>query len=162
MGRALWLHSRQEAALASLTGAVELSPNFALGHYTLAFVQSQSGDPQSAIAASEHSQRLSPFDPLLFGIFGSRAMALARLGRFDEAVVWALKAAARPNAHVHIRAIAAHCLGLAGRLDEGRAMAADIRRSAPAYASADFHAAFRFAPDVAALFSGVARAVGLA
>ena len=50
---------------------------------------------------------LSPFDPMLFGMFGARAMALVRLERFDEAGDWAVKAAARPNAFAHIQAIAA-------------------------------------------------------
>ena len=34
-----------------LEQAVELSPNFALAHYTLAFIHSQDGDPAAAIAA---------------------------------------------------------------------------------------------------------------
>ena len=45
MGRALWLRGRQDESLQELEKAVDLSPNFALGHYTLGFVQSQAGDP---------------------------------------------------------------------------------------------------------------------
>ena len=99
MGRALWLRGRHDQSIVELEQAIDLSPNFALGHYTLAFVHSQSGDPDAAIASSDHSRHLSPFDPLLFGMLGARAMALVRLGRFDEAAEWAVKAAARPNAH---------------------------------------------------------------
>jgi tetratricopeptide (TPR) repeat protein len=58
--------------------AVELSPNFALGHYTLSFVLSQAGDPAAAIAAADTARSLSPCDPLLFGMLGARAMALVR------------------------------------------------------------------------------------
>ncbi len=86
---------------------MDLSPNFALGHYALAFVHSQSGDPRAAIGASDHSRSLSPFDPLMFGMLGVRALALVRLSEFEEAAEWAIKAAARPNAHVHILGIAA-------------------------------------------------------
>ena len=46
MGRALWLRGARTRRIAELEQAVDLSPNFALGHYTLAFVHSQSGDPQ--------------------------------------------------------------------------------------------------------------------
>jgi hypothetical protein len=74
-----------------------LSPNFALGHYTLAFVHSQAGDPHAAIAASDHSRRLSPFDPLLFGMLGARAMALVRLGRFEEAAEWGVEGRSSPQ-----------------------------------------------------------------
>ncbi|TIS98143.1 MAG: transcriptional regulator, partial [Mesorhizobium sp.] len=113
MGRALWLRGEQDGSLSELGRAVDLSPNFALGHYALSFVHSQSGDPRAAISSSDHSRHLSPFDPLLFGMLGSRAMSHVRLGQFEEAAEWALKAAARPNAHTIILAIAAHCLALA-------------------------------------------------
>lgn len=162
MGRALWLRGRQEPALEELRAAVELSPNFALGHYALAFIHSQSGDPAAAIESADQSRHLSPYDPLLFGMLASRAMALVRLGRSDEAADWALKAAARPNAHAHILGIAAHCLALAGRLDEARGVAASIHRSLPGYRVGDFLAAFKFAPDAEALYRSGAARIGMA
>jgi DNA-binding SARP family transcriptional activator len=131
MGRALWLRRDQDQSIVELEKAIDLSPNFALGHYTLAFVQSQAGDARAAIKYSDHSRQLSPFDPLLFGMLGARAMALVRLGRFEEAADWAIKAAA-PNAHAHILAIAAYSLALAGRLDEGRGYLASIHQGATA------------------------------
>lgn len=161
MGRALWLRGEQDGSLLELERAVDLSPNFALGHYALSFVHSQSGDPQAAIGSSDHSRHLSPFDPLLFGMLGARAMAHVRLGQFEEAAEWALKAAARPNAHAIILAIAAHCLALAGRLDEAQGFAAAIRKTLPNYSSDDFIGTFRFDPDAAALFRQGARRLGL-
>jgi DNA-binding SARP family transcriptional activator/TolB-like protein len=160
MGRALWLRDRQAESVGELEQAVRLSPNFALGHYFLSFVHSQSGDPSVAIEASDHSRNLSPFDPLLFGMLATRAVALVRLGRIDEAAEWAVKAAARPNAHRLILAITAHCLALAGRLDEGRAVAASIRKALPHYSTDDFLAAYRFAPDTAALFREAGKRIG--
>lgn len=161
MGRALWLRGEQDGALLELASAVDLSPNFALGHYALSFVHSQSGDPLSAIGSSDHSRHLSPFDPLLFGMMGARAMAHARLGEYNEAAEWALKAAARPNAHVIILAIAAHCLALAGRQDEARNYAAMIRNTFPNYRADDFIATFRFDRDGEALFRNGAKLIGL-
>ncbi|RRH95584.1 transcriptional regulator [Mesorhizobium tamadayense] len=161
MGRALWLRDEQDGSLLELAKAVDLSPNFALGHYALSFVHSQSGDPQSAIGSSDHSRHLSPFDPLLFGMMGARAMAHARLGEYNEAAEWALKAAARPNAHVIILAIAAHCLALAGRRDEARNFAAAIRTTLPDYRADDFIATFRFDRDGEALFRRGAKLIGL-
>ncbi|TKB09562.1 MAG: transcriptional regulator [Mesorhizobium sp.] len=161
MGRALWLRGDQDASVIELAKAVDLSPNFALGHYSLSFVHSQSGDPQSAIGSSDHSRHLSPFDPLLFGMMSARAMAHARLGEFNEAAEWALKAAARPNAHVIILAIAAHCLALAGRQDEARNFAAAIRKTLPDYRADDFIATFRFDRDAEAMFRNGAKLIGL-
>jgi DNA-binding SARP family transcriptional activator/TolB-like protein len=161
MGRALWLRGRQDQSLVELETAVDLSPNFALGHYTLAFVHSQSGDPRAAIESSDHSRHLSPFDPLMFGMLGVRAMALVRLGRFEEAADWSIKAAARPNAHVHILAIAAHCLAVAGRLEEARAFVALIHKIQPRYRVDDFLKAFHFTSDAAALFRKAAKRIGI-
>jgi DNA-binding SARP family transcriptional activator len=161
MGRALWLRGRPDESVHELERAVELSPNFALGHYFLSFVHCQSGDPGAALSASDRSRNLSPFDPLLFGMLGTRAMALVRLGQFEEAAEWALKAAARPNAHPIILAIAAHCLGLAERLDEGRAFAGSIHKTLPQYSTEDFLGTFRFAPDTAALFRQAGKRIGL-
>ena len=161
MGRALWLRGRQDESLGELERAVDLSPNFALGHYALSFVHSQSGNPQAAIGSSDHSRQLSPFDPLLFGMLGARAMAHVRLGQFEEAAEWALKAAARPNAHVIILAIAAYCLALAGRIDEAKTYAASIRNILPQFGVDDFLATFRFTPEAAALFRQSAKRIGL-
>lgn len=162
MGRALWLRGRVDESLAELERTVDLSPSFALGHYALSFVRSQSGDPQAAIGSSDYSRRLSPFDPLLFAMLAARALAHVRLGEFEEAADWARKAAARPNAHATIQAIAAHCLALAGRVEEGRAVAAAIRRSLPNYCFDDFRATFQFPADTAALFRQGAQRIGLA
>jgi DNA-binding SARP family transcriptional activator/uncharacterized protein YukE len=159
MGRALWLHGRQDQSLLELERAIDLSPNFALGHYTLAFVHSQGGDPQAAIRFADHSRDLSPFDPLLFGMLGARAIALVRLKQFDEAADWAIKAAARPNAHEHILAIAAYGLALAGRLGEARTYMAAIRKRLPRYGIDDFLTAMQLAPEDAALFRQGARRI---
>lgn len=151
LGRAMWLQGRQDGALRELREAIELSPNFALGHYTLAFVHAQSGDPATAITEVDHARALSPMDPLLFGMLASRALALLRQGRHDEAVEWAQRAAARPNAHVHIRAIAMFCLALAGREAEARATQAEIRSIHTRYGVADFLQAFQLDDDAQAL-----------
>jgi len=160
MGRALWLHGEHSGSVAELERSIELSPNFALGHYTLGFVHSQLGDPKLAIGATDHSRELSPFDPLQFAMLASRALAHVRLDERQEAAEWAVKATARPNAHAHILAIAASCLSLAHREPEGRRFVARIRERLPAYSIEDFLRAFRFDRDVAQLFRRSARAIG--
>lgn len=152
MGRALWLRGLRDQSLSELNLSVDLSPNFAQAHYTLAFVHSQAGDPTTAIASADHSHRLSPFDPMLFAIFASRAMALVRLGRMDEAADWAIKGASRPNAHAQILAIAAYALALAGRQREAQTYIARIRGDLPAYGIEDFLTAMRLEPEAESLF----------
>ncbi|GIL40577.1 adenylate cyclase [Rhodospirillales bacterium TMPK1] len=161
VGRALWLRGQYDDSVDKLKQAIDLSPNFALGHYALAFVQSQAGDPTAAILSSDHSRHLSPFDPLIFAMLGARALALVRLGQFEEAADWAAKAAARPNAHAQIHAIAACSLALAGRTDEARLQLATIHKTQPRYSSDDFFTALKFDADGERLFREGARRVGM-
>lgn len=157
LGRAMWLQDRQDEALGELRCAIELSPNFALGHYTLAFVHAQSGDPLMAMDAADHARALSPLDPLLFGMLASRALALMRLGRHEEAADWAVRSAARPNAHVHISAVSMFCLALAGRTRQAREVAAAIQRTHGRYGVEDFTQAFKLDREADALVRKAAR-----
>lgn len=157
MGRALWLRNQHDQSASELETAVDLSPNFAAGHYALAFVRSQAGDARAAINASDHSRHLSPFDPLLFAMLGARAMALVRLEEFDSAADWGARAAARPNAHPHVVAIGAFSQALAGRMESAQLSAAAIRKVAPQYSIDDFLRAFRFDEAGTKLFRQGAR-----
>jgi DNA-binding SARP family transcriptional activator/TolB-like protein len=161
MGRALMLRGQSDESITALTRSIELSPNFALGHYNLSFVHSIVGDARAAIGAADYSRDLSPFDPMLFGMLATRAMALVRLGRFEEAANWAVKAAARPNAFPHIHAIAACCLALAGSIERARVHVTAVRHTSPHYRMADFFTAFPFDGEGQRLFRKGARLVGL-
>jgi DNA-binding SARP family transcriptional activator len=160
MGRALWLRGEHDQSVAELEQALELSPNFALAHYNLSFVHSTAGDSRAAISSADHSRDLSPFDPMLFGMLGARSMALVRLERFDEAAEWGIKAAARPNAFAHIKAIAAYSLALAGRHDEGRDYLAGIRKNLPHYGAQDLISAMQFDAAGTALFRKAEKLLG--
>ena len=159
LGRAMWLKDGHQEALRELQTAIDLSPNFALGHYTLGFVHAQSGDPQAAIVECDHARALSPLDPLLFGMLASRALALIRLGRYEEAADWGVRSAARPNAHVHIQAIAMVCLALAGRMREAGEFAAAIRRAQAGYGVDNLLRAFKLGAEAEALVRTAARRV---
>lgn len=148
-GRASWLRRSHDDAATALRRSVDLSPNFALGHYSLAFVEAQTGDAKAAIAASDTSRALSPYDPMMFGMLGSRGLAHLRLGQYMEAADWATRAAACPNAHINMLGIAALCLAMADRVDEGRLFAARIHAVQPGYGIDTFLGTFHFPPDIA-------------
>jgi hypothetical protein len=118
-----------------------------MGHYTLGFVQAQTGDPQAAVEATDVARQLSPFDPMLYAMCAARAFALFRLQRREEAADWALKAAQKPNAHAHVHALAALILAGAGRLDESRREALVVRNLRPGYSIEDFLSSFRVLRD---------------
>jgi TolB-like protein len=160
LGRALWLTGRDEAAVAELQAAVDLSPGFALAHYTLSFVTGQVGDPAAAIAAAETARHLSPFDPLLHAMLAVRAMCHFRLGEFDAAADLAARAAAQPNAHAHILAIAAYCHAAAERLDEARALRASLLEMRPDYGIDTMVGTFHFDEKTVAELRRAARRIG--
>lgn len=85
-----------------------------------------------------------------------------RLRRYGEAAERAMKAATRPNAHVHILAIAMLCLELAGRDAQAREVAARITRLQPGYRIGDFLHAFRFDAVGRSLADRAARRIGAA
>ncbi len=159
MGRAMWLRGEQKESIVELERSVELSPNFALGHYTLGFVQAQSGNPNAAIDAVDYSRQLSPFDPLTFGMFGSRSIAHMRRDERDEAAEWGVRAASRPNAHAHILAIAATGLSLANRREQARETVARIRDKLPTYTIENFLRAFRLDPEAEKLVRSAAKPI---
>ena len=60
-----------------------------------------------------------------------------------------------------IRAIAAYCLALAGRLDEARAYLAAIHKTLPRYRVDDFLTAMQFTAEGTALFRQGAKRIGI-
>jgi TolB-like protein/DNA-binding winged helix-turn-helix (wHTH) protein len=161
MGRALWLRAEDAASVGALNEAVALSPNFAMAHYTLGFVQAQTGDPQAAVEAADVARQLSPFDPMLYAMCAARAFALCRAERCDEAAEWALKAAEKPNAHVHVHALAALVLATAGQLEDSFREVGAMRRLQPTYSIDDFLSSFRVLSDTERKLRAAAKQIGV-
>jgi tetratricopeptide (TPR) repeat protein len=131
-----------------------VSPNYALAHYALAFVHCQTGDPARAIDAADTANRLSPLDPMLFAMHGTRTFALLRLGKVQEAADFAIRAGQQPNADVHAHAIAALTLATAGRIEEAHAERGRINTLRPDYNFKHFKNAFHLLDDLKDLPKG--------
>jgi DNA-binding SARP family transcriptional activator/TolB-like protein/Tfp pilus assembly protein PilF len=159
MGRALWLRREHDSATGELDHSVHLSPSYALAHYTLSFVHCQTGDPARALDAAETANRLSPLDPMLFGMHGTRTFALLRLGKVQEAAEFAIRAGQQPNSHVHAHAIAALTLAAAGRIGEAQAERGRIRALRPDYNFRHFRDAFHLMDDLRGIYQRAARLV---
>ena len=161
-GRALWLNGDEDGGISQLRTAVQLSPSFAMGHQTLAFMVSQSGSPEEAHSWTMSAEELSPFDPFLCAIYGSRAMALIRLGNAEEAAVWGTKAAQQSNVHKHILGVAALASALAGREADARSQMARILQLDAGYNLSQFLGAFSgLSEDATALVRIVGPQIGL-
>ena len=161
IGRALWLREEESASLDALKDAVALSPSFATAHYMRSFVEAQTGDPAAAVLASDVARELSPFDPMLFAMCAARAFALVRLGRFEEAAEWAMRAARKPNAHVHVHGLAALIFAVAGNLEDALREVCVTRRQRPSYAVDDFLSHYRVLDTETRAYRDAARRIGI-
>jgi len=160
-GRALWLRKEEAASLNALNEAVTLSPSFAIAHYTRGFVESQTGDAAVAVHATDVARQLSPFDPMLYAMCCARAFALVRLGRYDEAAEWAIRAARKPNAHVQAHALSALILAVAGRLQDALREVDVVRRLRPTYTIDDFLSSYRVVGSKESAYKTAARRIGI-
>lgn len=142
MGRTFWLEGDLDGSLGWLERACSISPNYAQGIYARAWSESLAG---RALEGREHvdlAMRLSPLDPLYYGMQGTRALSHMELREDADAAAWAERAARSPGAHVLIAMIAAVAHRLAG--DEARAQswAANVRERNPVLTRADFFRSF--------------------
>lgn len=161
LGRALWIIGAREEAVEVLERATALSPSYAFGHYARAFIEAFSGNAKVGIEASDRARELSPFDPFLTANQASRAFALLRLGRAEEAVAWAMRAMHQPNAHAHMRRIAALSLAAAGRIDEAKLLSQQVNSESPENGNELFIRANRMPPMDEKLLRELSRQSGL-
>lgn len=135
MGRSFWLTNEPEVASDWLSRATTLNPNYAQGFYASAFTAMLIGDAAATRTGVDRSLKLSPLDPLLYGIHGVRAQMLIQQEDYQAAADWADKAATAPGAHHLIAMIALVANGLAGRrgqADRWRHQAVQLRPDATA------------------------------
>lgn len=142
MGRAFWLVDQLEAAAGWLDRATELNPNYAQGYYSRAFTAMLAGDHAVSAEGVSAALRLSPLDPLRYGMLGTRSLSLTQAGRYDEAADWSDKAASAPSAHFLISMIALVANALAGRDGQAQLWLGDIRARRPGASAQHFFAAF--------------------
>ena len=98
---------------------------------------------------------------MLFAMLAARALALMRLGRFDEAADWALR---RPHGRTRT-CTSWRSPRIAWRWPNGampkrvQFAAADPAPGAAGYSEADYLTAFRFSPDAEALMRRGAKVI---
>jgi TolB-like protein len=111
--------------------AVELNPNLAVAWLTSGWVKTYLGEPETAIKHLAYAIRLSPLDPLMFGMHTGMAFAHFFAGRYDEAASWSERALhVQPNWIPAWRnAAASYALG--GRLANAELAMARMRQLAP-------------------------------
>jgi TolB-like protein len=142
MGRLFWLRGQLDASLPWLGRAIDLNPNYAQAKYSRGWSATLLGADGGADA--EAALRLSPLDPLAYGMLGVKAFSHIARGQPVEAASWAERAARSPGAHALIEMIAAICHTLNGDAARASYWASSARGRAPNLDAEIFLKAFPF------------------
>ena len=118
VGRSAWLRGEYETAISSFENALRLNVNYAGAYYGLAQVLVYSGRAEESLELMDDAIRLSPRDPILWAFFGLKALAFITMEKYEDALVWAKKAARLPNATVRPHIFEAVALAHLGRIVE--------------------------------------------
>lgn len=144
LGRAFLLRQEFDLAIDEIEQSVALNPNFAIGHYSVAFARALASDHGRSDDSVRVARRLSPYDLMSFAMLATQAMNAALKGNFSEGADLADRAAQQANAHYHILAIAAFCNALAGRHEVARRSLAKLAEAHPGYRIRDYLRAFPY------------------
>lgn len=144
MGRYFWLEGALNSSADWLDRALTLSPNYAQCIYSRAFTDALSGRAESARKHVDEAFQLSPFDPLLYGMLGVRALSFISEGDFESASRWAEKAARSPGAHYLISMIAVTAHSLARNDKQAASWAETVRHRKSNACRTQFFESFPF------------------
>ncbi len=147
MGRYFWLEGQHESSFEWLDRGLTLSPNYAQCIYSRAFTDMLVGNSNGARDYVNNAMRLSPLDPLLYGMRGVRALAFAIDGDYESAALWGERAARAPGAHylIYMIAVIGHILG--GERQAAVEWSREARRLKPDANADQFFKSFPFSDE---------------
>jgi TolB-like protein len=149
-----------DGGAALIDRALLLNPNLAAGWFYLGLVRAFLGEPDMALEPLARAMRLSPLDPVLYGMQNTAALAHFIAGRDDEASSWAERAfQAQPKFVPALRNMAASH-ALAGRLEQARKALDRLRALDPALRVSNFknQLTLRRPQDIARFEDGLRKA----
>jgi len=143
LGRLYMLVGDSELAVGEMQTAVALNPNFAQGHYGLAYAYHRgAGQAEQALPHYDVALRLSQRDPLRWSMLMLKGSALCALGRHDEAIASCRQACRFPDAgylpHMHLAA----ALAEAGQIREAKMAIETATKLEPAFSIGFAHNIF--------------------
>ena len=120
MGRSCWITGKIDASSIWLEHSIEVSPNFAQGHYVGGLMKVLAGQSEEARVGAGLALQLSPLDPLSYAMMSCHSMSYLNEEKFDDAVIWAERGAMAPGAHHLVICTAAIANTLAGNQSRAR------------------------------------------
>jgi tetratricopeptide (TPR) repeat protein len=121
---------RTEDGIRAWERALELNPNNAGARAGLGIAQIYAKKPEQALENIDTALRLSPRDPLIYHWLGSRALACAVLGRWEEAIESSRESVERTASRLGYAVLAAACAQV-GRVDEAHQSWVELERRIP-------------------------------
>ena len=137
-GRARWLAQDAEGGLLWIDRALKINPNYALGYYNHATLSTVLCDGEAAEESSAKALMLSPMDPQMQSMYGTRALAAVISGELELARLYANRALHAPNTHLYVFTIAAIVFRATGDLGRAEDCFARIRARNPRFGMAEF------------------------
>ena len=144
LSRAQFLERDLQAAKESVETATSLNPSYATAQYFLGWIAMQLGERESCLERVDFARRLSPYDPLIYGMLGVSAMNLALMGNSDEARSRAREALLHPDMHYQAYAMTVAIFAVAGDHDTAEKLLERVRGVKPDYSLDDFFSVYAF------------------
>lgn len=144
LGRARWLYQEAEAGLEYVDKAINLNPNYAFAYYNSATLNTVICNGEKADKHIETALSLSPLDPNLQSMWGTRALAAFVRNDISAAVGYIQKALSAPYPHLYVFIIAAVVFHLSGDTESAKVNIEQIRRSGVDFGKSDFLAHYNF------------------
>lgn len=134
MGRFHVLSGAPDEGLYWLERSLTLSPNYAKGHYSRAFLQVLCGLADETRQGVDVAMGLSPLDPMLGPMFMMKALSYGLDGDFATGAEFAIRAARISDSHLSGLCIAVALCTLCGRIEDAKHWLGILRAKRP-YAS---------------------------
>jgi tetratricopeptide (TPR) repeat protein len=144
LGRAHLLARDLNAARRAATEATELNPSYATAQYLLGWVGMQLGERELCEERVTLARRLSPQDPLIYGMRGVLAINHALAGQTDKAVEGAKAALMHPDIHYQANAMCAAIFAVAGETELAAEQLRRVNAVNPKYSVDDFFSTYPF------------------
>jgi TolB-like protein/Tfp pilus assembly protein PilF len=144
MGRFHQIVSRPDDGLFWFDRSVEVSPNFAKGHYARGHIDMVMGRTDRARAGLDTFMHLSPMDPLLALMLTFKSLSFLVDGKPDMAREWIRKAVRSNQVHYLVLTTAAAVNHIAGDRVEAARWAAHLRDLRPDARATPYFTSFKF------------------
>ena len=146
MGRARWITGDLADAESWIGRSLDISPNFAQGHYLRALLTVLMGEKRDVREGNSLAMALSPLDPLLYAMHGTQALSYIRDENYDEAARWGERGVFAPGSHYLLGMVAAASSQLQGDQERARHWVEQTRSRRPDVTIERFFEAFPFQP----------------